>query len=72
MAPPHSACWPSTTFGFTLKTLSHRPKWGGMRRNASHIIMDAERLRKEFGGKIMKIYSIVEHETADKRMKGKA
>ena len=26
MAPPHSAYWPSTTFGFTLKILSHSPK----------------------------------------------
>jgi hypothetical protein len=42
IAPPHSACFPSTTFGFILKVLSHKPKCGGVRRKASHMTMNAE------------------------------
>ena len=54
MAPPHSACWPLTIFGLTLKICSHRPKWGLMRRKASHTTINAEMLRTKFGA-IMKI-----------------
>ena len=48
MAPQQSACCPSTTFGFTLKTFSHRPKCRGMQRRASHTMINAEMWRKEF------------------------
>ena len=49
MAPPHSACWPLTFFGFTQKIRSHRLKWGLMRRKASHTMINAEMLRTKFG-----------------------
>ena len=49
MAPPHSACSPFTTLGFTLKIFSHKPKWGEMRRKASHTTINVEMLRKELG-----------------------
>ena len=49
IAPPHSACFPLTTLGFTLKIFSHKPKCGEMRRKASHTTMNVEMLRKELG-----------------------
>ena len=49
MAPPHSACSPFTTLGFTLKILSQSPKCGEMRRKASHTTINVEILRKELG-----------------------
>ena len=51
MAPPHSACWPPTTFGLILKVFNHRPKWGRMQRKASHTTMNAEILRTKFGAR---------------------
>ena len=55
MAPPHSAWWPPTTFGLTLKVFSHKPKWGLMRRKASHTTINVEMLRMKFGGQIVKL-----------------
>ena len=51
IAPPHSACSPPTTLGFTLKIFSHKLKCGEMRRKASHTTMNVEMLRKELGDK---------------------
>ena len=51
MAPLHSACWPTTIFGFTLKIFSHRPKWGLMRTKASHTTINAEMLRMKLGAR---------------------
>ena len=54
MAPPHSAWLPFTTFGLTLKVLSHKPKWGWMQRKASHTTINAEMLRMKFGARSWK------------------
>ena len=54
MAPPHSAWVPRTTFVLTLKVLSHRPKWGRMRKKASHTMINAEMLRTKFGARSWK------------------
>ena len=45
---PEPAWRPPTTFGLTLKIFSHRPKWGLMRRKASHTTINAEMLRMKF------------------------
>ena len=66
MAPPHSACWPTTTFGLTLKVFSHRLKWGLMRSKASHTTINAEMLRIKVRGQIVEIQPVIEHETPDK------
>ena len=49
MAPPHSACWLLTIFGFAQKVWSHKLKCGGIQRKASHMMMNIEMLRKELG-----------------------
>src|SRR3954466_9208257 len=54
MAPSHSAWLPRTTFGLTLKVLSHRPKWGWMQRKASHTAINAKMLRMKFGARSWK------------------
>ena len=45
MAPLHSAWRPLTTFGLTLNVFSHKPKWGLMRRKASHTMIHADIVR---------------------------
>ena len=45
---------PFTTFGLTLKVLSHKPKWGWMQRKASHTTINAEMLRMKFGARSWK------------------
>ena len=54
MAPLHSAWLPFTTFGLTLKVLSHKPKWGLMRRKASHTMINAKILRMKLGARSWK------------------
>ena len=72
IAPPHSAWLRFTTFGLTLKVLSHKPKWGWMQRKASHTTINAEIVEDEIGGQIMKIQPVVEHEPTDKWVEGKS
>ena len=54
MALPHSAWLPFTTFGLTLKVLSHKPKWGWMQRKASHTTINAKMLKMKFGARSWK------------------
>ena len=51
VAPPHSACSPSITCGFTSKVLSHKPKCGGVQRKASHVTINADIRRIESGAR---------------------
>ena len=38
-------------FGMWLKIFVHRPKWGLMRRKASHMTINAEMLRMKLGAR---------------------
>ena len=51
MVLPHSAWTPFTTFGLTLKVLSHKPKWGRMQRKASHTTINTEMLSMKLGAR---------------------
>ena len=44
----------SIIFGFTLKVLSHKPKWGVMWRKASHKTINDEMWRMESGARSWK------------------
>ena len=72
MAPLHSACWPTTTFGLTLKVFSHRPKWGLMRREGLAHDDKRQDVEDEIGGQIVKVQPVVEHEPPDKRVEVKS
>ena len=54
MVPQHSAWRLLTTFGLTLKVFNHKPKWGLMRRKASHMTINAEMLRMKLGARSWK------------------
>ena len=70
MAPPHSACSPLTTLGFTLKIFSHNLKCGEMRRKAAHDD-ECRDVEEGIGGYIMKIDPVVVHKAANEWVEGK-
>ena len=68
MAPPHSACWPTTTFGFTLKVFRSQAEVGldaeeGLAHDDKH--RDVE---DEVRGQIMEIQALIKHEPPDEGM----
>ena len=54
IAPPHSPCSPLTSFGFTLKVLSHRLKCGGAEKGFTHNDKRQD-VKKRFWSQIVEI-----------------